>query len=47
VRDPAQREALFDLETSLREVFGREGKSDLFDRLAKTRSNLVRMWADG
>ncbi len=47
VRDPAQRETLFDLETSLREVFGRDGKSDLFDRLAKTRSNLLRMWADG
>lgn len=45
VRQPERREALFDLELALREVHGRDGKSPLFDRLAKTRSNLLRMWA--
>ena len=46
VRDPAQREILFDVELALREVFEREGKSALFDRLVKTRTNLLRLWAD-
>lgn len=45
VREAERREALFDMELALREVHGREGKSALFDRLAKTRSNLLRMWA--
>lgn len=47
IRDAAQREILFDLERSVREVHGAQGKSPLFDRLAKTRSNLLRMWAEG
>jgi PKHD-type hydroxylase len=46
VRDAGQREILFDLEVALKAVFARDGKTDLFDRLAKTRSNLLRMWAD-
>ncbi|WP_341211107.1 Fe2+-dependent dioxygenase [uncultured Limimaricola sp.] len=46
VREAAQREMLFDLERAVREVHGREGKSELFDLLAKSRSNLLRMWAD-
>jgi PKHD-type hydroxylase len=46
VRDPNQRELLFDLETALRAVFARDGKSPLFDTLVKTRTNLLRMWAD-
>jgi PKHD-type hydroxylase len=46
VRDPNQREVLFDLETALRAVFARDGKSPLFDTLVKTRTNLLRMWAD-
>jgi PKHD-type hydroxylase len=46
VRDPGQRELLFDLETALRAVFARDGKSPLFDTLVKTRTNLLRMWAD-
>lgn len=46
VREPPRRELLFDLELALREVYGREGKSALFDRLVKTRTNLLRMWAD-
>jgi len=47
VREPERREVLFDLEQSLKEVHAAEGKSELFDRLAKTRTNLLRMWADG
>jgi PKHD-type hydroxylase len=46
VRDPGQREILFDLETALRDVHAREGKSPLFDTLAKTRTNLLRLWAE-
>lgn len=46
IRDPARREMLFDLDQSVEEVFARDGKSALFDRLAKTRSNLLRMWAE-
>jgi PKHD-type hydroxylase len=46
VRDPARREILFDLETALRAVHERDGKSPVFDSLARTRSNLLRMWAE-
>ncbi len=46
VRDAGCREILFDLELALREVHERDGKTDLFDRLAKSRSNLLRMWAE-
>ena len=45
VDELAEREVLFDLETSLREVYARDGKSPLFDRLVKTRTNLLRRWA--
>lgn len=46
VRDPGQREILFDLDRAVREVHAREGKTPLFDTLAKSRSNLLRMWAE-
>jgi len=46
VRDPARREILFDLESALRAVHDQGGKSPLFDSLAKTRTNLLRMWAE-
>lgn len=46
VRRSDQRAILFDLETSLREVYQREGKSELFDRLTRTRSNLLRQWCE-
>ncbi|MCX8508391.1 MAG: Fe2+-dependent dioxygenase [Rhodobacteraceae bacterium] len=45
IRSAEQREILFDLDRSVEEVFAREGKSPLFDQLAKSRSNLIRMWA--
>ena len=46
VRDPRQREILFELDTVRRALFAREGKSDLFDRLSHTHSNLLRIWAE-
>lgn len=46
IRDGAQREILFDLDQAVDACFAAEGKSALFDLLAKTRSNLLRMWAE-
>lgn len=46
VREAERREILFDLDRAVEGVFGTEGKTPLFDTLAKTRSNLLRMWAD-
>ena len=46
VRDPAQRELLFDLETARRRLFDREGKTAEGDLLAKCAANLMRLWCD-
>ena len=46
IRDPAQRELLFDLDTARREMFAREGKSAEFDLVSKSLANLIRMWAE-
>lgn len=46
IRDAAQRELLFDLDTARRQIFAREGKSDAFDRISKSLSNLLRMWVE-
>lgn len=46
VRDPAQRELLFDLETARRSLFERGGKSHEFDLVSKTFANLLRMWVE-
>jgi PKHD-type hydroxylase len=46
VRDPAQRELLFDLDTARRQLFAREGKSAEFDLLSKSFANLLRMWVE-
>ena len=46
IRDAAQREILFDLDQSVEACFASEGKSAQFDRLTKTRANLLRMWAE-
>lgn len=46
VRDPAHREILFDLDNARRGVFDEAGKTQLFDTLSKTYSNLLRMWAE-
>jgi PKHD-type hydroxylase len=47
VRSPDQRQILFDLDQSVEEAAVLAADSDHFKRLAKTRSNLIRMWAEG
>lgn len=46
VRSAEKREILFDLDTSARQLFEKEGKTDVFDTLAKTAANLLRMWSE-
>lgn len=46
VRDPSEREILFDLDTARRSIFAKEGKSIEFDLLSKTYANLLRKWAN-
>lgn len=46
VREPAQRELLFDLERSIARLRGAADQGDALALLLKTRSNLLRMWAD-
>src|SRR5262245_5583869 len=46
VRDPRQRELLFDLETARRRLFERDGKTAEGDLLAKCAANLMRMWCE-
>ena len=46
VRDGAQRELLFELDTARRQLFAREGKSAEYDLVSKSLANLMRMWAD-
>ena len=46
IREAAQRELLFDLDTARRKLFARECKSDEFDLISKSLANLLRMWAE-
>jgi PKHD-type hydroxylase len=46
IREAAQRELLFDLETARRRLFDREGKTAEADLLAKCAANLLRMWCE-
>lgn len=46
VRRADQREILFDLDLAARAVFEQDGKTPLYDTLAKSRANLLRMWAE-
>jgi PKHD-type hydroxylase len=46
LRNAAQRELLFDLETARRRLFEREGKTAEADLLAKCAANLLRLWCD-
>jgi len=46
IRDAAQRELLFDLDTARQQLFAASGKTPEFDLLSKTSANLLRMWAD-
>lgn len=45
VRDPAQREILFDLDAAIAAEQGADADRARLDRLARCRSNLLRMWA--
>ncbi len=45
VRDAGRREILFDLDRSVGDLRA-AGATDVLDRLARTRSNLLRMWAE-
>ena len=46
VRDPRVREMLFDLSRVKHHLFREQGSSELFDLVAKTQSNLLRMHAE-
>ncbi|TFH88606.1 Fe2+-dependent dioxygenase [Billgrantia azerbaijanica] len=46
IRDPLQREILFDLDTTRRQEFDANGKTRTFDMLSKSLANLIRMWAE-
>lgn len=46
IRDPAQREILYDLDRSRRSIFQSHGKSREFDWITKSMTNLLRRWAD-
>lgn len=46
IRDPAEREILFEIDTVRRSIFAKDGKTDEFDLLTKTHSNLLRKWGE-
>lgn len=46
VRDAAERELLFDLDTARQGLFRQHGKSAEFDLLSKCMANLLRKWAE-
>jgi len=46
VRRADQREILFDLSISAHDVLESQGRGAAYDRIAKTRANLLRMWAE-
>jgi PKHD-type hydroxylase len=46
VRDPAQRELLFDLDTARRRLFAQHGQTPEFDLVSKSLTNLMRLWAE-
>lgn len=46
IRDPNEREILFDLETTRQAIFSKYGKTKEFDWVAKSCSNLLRKWVE-
>lgn len=46
IRDPRERQILFDLEVVRRQLFQQQGKTAQFDSLSKSCSNLWRLWAE-
>jgi PKHD-type hydroxylase len=47
VKDAAQREILYDLDTARRAIFDKDKKSREFDVISRCHANLLRMWMDG
>jgi PKHD-type hydroxylase len=46
IRDPSDREIIFELDTVRHKIFNQGGKNTEFDLLSKNIANLVRKWAD-
>jgi len=46
VRDPQEREILFDLDTARQLIFEQQGKTREFDLISKTHANLLRKWIE-
>jgi len=46
VRDPQQREILFDLDTACQTLFEASGKTPVFDLISKSHANLLRQWME-
>jgi predicted 2-oxoglutarate/Fe(II)-dependent dioxygenase YbiX len=46
IRDPAQREARYDLGTAHRSLFARQGKAREVELIAKAPIDRVRLWAE-
>ncbi|MEM8504106.1 MAG: Fe2+-dependent dioxygenase [Cyanobacteria bacterium P01_D01_bin.1] len=46
IRSAEKREVLFDLVTTQRALFAKEGKNDEFDLISKSIANLLRMWTE-
>ncbi|MGB3755764.1 MAG: Fe2+-dependent dioxygenase [Rivularia sp. (in: cyanobacteria)] len=46
VREPSEREILFDLDTAKQIIFQKYGKTPEFDLISKTHANLLRKWAE-
>jgi PKHD-type hydroxylase len=46
VRDPQQREILFDLDTARQALFDSTGKTPIFDLISKSHANLLRQWVE-
>jgi len=46
IRDPNEREILFDLDTTKQVMFEKYGKTPEFDLICKTHANLLRKWVD-
>jgi len=46
IRDPQEREILFDLQTARQQMFEESGKTRNFDLISKVYANLLRKWVD-
>ena len=46
IRDPHRREILFELDTARRSLFKQHGKTDEFDLITKSLTNLMRLWVE-